>query len=155
MTDVVVARPRRLRQVCAASALAVAVLASVLALLLAGASTGSSVSGGTSTGAAFQPADQVAVLVFGLGVAALLLLGTRPRVEADGRGVRVRTIWRTTLLPWALVRAVRFDDGSPWATLDLADDDSVALMAVQRNDGQRAEDVVAALRALHAASRHQ
>ncbi|TAL12357.1 MAG: PH domain-containing protein, partial [Frankiales bacterium] len=57
------------------------------------------------------------------------------------------------LVPWQVVRAVRLDDGSPWASLDLQDDDTLALFAIQSNDGDRAVEAVLGLRALLAASR--
>jgi Bacterial PH domain len=77
---------------------------------------------------------------------------TRPRVEADAEGIRVRNLLGSYELPWAVVRAVRFGRGAPWATLDLRDDDVVAVMAVQAVDKQYAVDAVRGLRALHAAA---
>jgi Bacterial PH domain len=51
------------------------------------------------------------------------------------------------------VAGVRLDDGSPWASLDLQDDDTVALLAVQANDGLYAVETVLELRRLLAISR--
>jgi hypothetical protein len=45
---------------------------------------------------------------------------------------------------------VNFRDRSPWASLELADDETLALMAVQALDGERAVAAVRALRDLHA-----
>lgn len=52
-----------------------------------------------------------------------------------------------------VVRAVRLDDGTPWATLDLHDDDVVSLLAVQTGDGESTVQAVLDLRALLEASR--
>jgi Bacterial PH domain len=47
---------------------------------------------------------------------------------------------------------VRFDRGSPWASLELRDDDVVQVMAVQVMDKEYAVDAVRALRHLLAAA---
>jgi hypothetical protein len=46
-----------------------------------------------------------------------------------------------------VVREVRFDDGAPWASLELQDDDTVALLGAQASDGERTIEVVLGLRA--------
>lgn len=136
---VVRARPVRLRRICAAAAAAVlAVFTAAAVLLPAG-----------SAGATFGRADQVALLGIGVLVAAGVLLVGRPTLEADARGLRVRNMIGSHDLSWDVVRAVSFRDGSPWASLDLVDDETVALMAVQAADGQRALATVRALRRLH------
>jgi hypothetical protein len=53
------------------------------------------------------------------------------------------------------VRAVSFARTSSWATLQLENDDEIALLAVQAGDKERAVQAVDALRALHAARRAQ
>jgi hypothetical protein len=62
----------------------------------------------------------------------------------------VRNIVGTRQVPWEIVREVAFRDGSPWAMLELADDDQLAVLAVQASDGPRAVAAVRGLRALHA-----
>jgi hypothetical protein len=136
---VVRARPVRLRRICAGTAAVVLAVFTVAAVLLPAG----------SAGAAFGRADQVALLGIGVLVAAGVLLVGRPTLEADARGLRVRNILGSHDLPWGLVRAVSFRDGSPWASLDLVDDETVALMAVQAGDGERALATVRALRRLH------
>jgi hypothetical protein len=138
-TAVVRARPVRLRRISAVAAAAVLVVFAVVAVVLPVG----------STGAVFGRADQVAMGGIGVLVAAGLLLLGRPTLEADARGVRVRNIVGEHDVPWAVVRAVSFRDGSPWASLELADDETVALMAVQAADGERTVQVVRALRRLH------
>ena len=53
------------------------------------------------------------------------------------------------------MRAVSFARTSSWATLQLENDDEVAVLAVQAVDKERAVQAVDALRALHAAKRAQ
>jgi hypothetical protein len=86
-----------------------------------------------------------------VGGAALLL--TRPRVEADATGVRVRNVLGWRHFPWQVVASVRMDEGASWASLELQDDDTVGLLAVQSNDGDAAVETVLALRRLLADSR--
>ena len=101
----------------------------------------------------FQRGDQLAMVGLGLLLAAGILLFTRPRVEADAAGIRVRNVVGSYDLPWSVVRAVTFGRGAPWVTLDLHDDDVVAVMAVQAADREHAVAVARRLRALLAASR--
>ena len=74
---------------------------------------------------------------------AILALG-RSRVDADAEGVRVRNIVVRHELPWTAVRAVAFARTSAWATLQLENDDEVALLAVQAVDKERAVRAVEA-----------
>jgi Bacterial PH domain len=139
--DVVRARPVRLRRVAVGIAVVVVVLFVVVAVLLGHTS---------SEGVIFGPGDQVAMVLLGVLVAAGVLLLARPTVVADLDGVRVQNIFSTKDVPWEVVRAVSFPDGSPWAVLDLADDDQISVLAVQASDGPRAVAAVRALRELHA-----
>jgi Bacterial PH domain len=100
----------------------------------------------------FQPGDQVAMIVLGLLAAAGVLMFTRPRVEADVRGIRIRNVIGGYDLPWNVVRSIEFRRGSPWASLELRDDDVVAIMAVQAADKGYAVAAVRGLRALLAAA---
>jgi hypothetical protein len=137
-------RPRRLLVVCRLAGAVLITVFAVVAYLLPR---------GTAGGEQFGPADQVAFFLIGVLLAAAVLQFTRVRVVADSRGVRVRNYVGEKFVPWQVVAGVRLDDGSPWASLDLHDDDTIALLAVQANDGARAVEVVVALRELLAASR--
>lgn len=101
----------------------------------------------------FGAVDQALMTGFGLLLAGVALGFTRARVVAGPDGVRVRNLARERRLPWALVREIRFDDGAPWATLELQDDDTVTLFAVQASDGPRAAHAVLAMRDLLEQSR--
>lgn len=144
MTPSLVSRPRRLTRVCWAVAVVVVVVFAGL---------GAALRGGPEGAAQFQMADQIAMTLLGVVLAGAALLLTRPRVQADADGIRVRNVLGFTALPWGVVARVRFDEGDSWASLDLHDDDSVALLAVQANDGESAVETVLGLRRLLAASR--
>jgi hypothetical protein len=140
-------RPRRIRVVCWILSPALFVTFALLSIGLHGS---------TGAGAAtFQRGDQFAMVGLGLLTGLLVLLFTRPRVEADARGVRVRNVISSYDLPWEVVRAIRFDRGSAWAHLELHDDDLVSVLALQVVDRELAVDGVRALRALRAAHQQQ
>lgn len=142
--NALVYRPRRLLLVCRLAAVAVLATFAVLALLLPS---------GSADGQQFQVADQVAFFGIGVLLAGVLLQFTRVRVAADESGVRVRNYVGEKFVPWQVVARVRLDESSPWASLDLHDDDTIALLAVQANDGARAVDAVVELRRLLSSSR--
>lgn len=134
--------PRRLRRVTRWAALALLVVMGAVAV-------------GLRTGidaAYFGVGDQVAMFGLGVVMAGLTLLVGRPRAEADERGVRVRNIVTSYDVPWSQVLGIRFDDGAPWAVLDLPQDEEISLMAVQASDGRAATEALRALRRLHAAA---
>jgi hypothetical protein len=142
-SPVVTLRPRKARVVCAVAAVAVLVVFTLIGVALSGP-----VNSGPAT---FGTGDRVAMILLGVLSALGIMLLARPRVDADGQGIRVRNLVGGFELPWSAVRAVRFHRGSPWATLELTDDDVVAVMAVQATDKEYAIEGVRALRALHAA----
>lgn len=135
--------PRKLRRVCAVTAAALVAVFAAVAWTLHG----------TSTGHTFGRADQVATFLFGCLLGAGVLALARPRVEADRAGVRIRNIIGGYDLPWAVVVGVRLDEDASWAALDLADDETVAVMALMATDGRYAIDGVLSLRRLLVASR--
>lgn len=142
--DQVVVRPRRLTRVC----WGVAVLT-----LVGFAGVAVALGTGTDGEAAFRLSDQIAMFGLGVLIALGVLAFTRARVVADVREIRIRNVLGDKVLPWQVVQAVRLDDGSPWASLELHDDETVALLAVQANDGEQAVQAVLELRRLLAASR--
>jgi hypothetical protein len=142
----VVSRPVVLTRVCwGVAALVLAVFVAVAVLL----------GGGPEGDAQFRLPDQIAMVLLGSLVACGVLAFTRARVVADETGVRIRNVLGEKLIPWQVIREVRLDDGASWASLDLQDDDTVALLGIQSNDGDRAVDAVLGLRALLADSRRQ
>lgn len=137
------ARPRRIRLVCWTLAAAVLVMSVIGATAIHGVTDG-----GRGT---FQRGDQTALIALAVLLALGILAFTRPRLSADARHVMVRNVVGSYDLPWAVVRAVRFERGSPWVALDLQDDDVVAVMAIQAVDKEYALERVRELRALFAA----
>jgi hypothetical protein len=131
--------PRRLRLICALGAAAIVAVMTVVAVLLKSSTTGV---------VAFETADQVAMVSLGLALGGGVLFLARPRVDADLDGIRVRNVLGRYELPWSLVRAVRFDRHSPWASLLLSNGDELSVLAVQAADKGRALDAVEGLRAL-------
>jgi Bacterial PH domain len=141
--QVVRARPRRTTMIARIMAGAVLVIFTVIGVALRGKTD-------SGTGV-FQTGDQVAMAGLGVLGALGILLFTRPRVEADARGIRVRNVVGGYDVPWEVVRSIRFGRGAPWASLELRDDDMVSVMAVQAADKGYAVATVRALRALLAA----
>ena len=142
----VVYRPKRIRWVAGIAAVAVVVLFTVASFGLRG-------SAGFENSGRFERGDQAAMIGLGVLVALGILALTRPRVSADADGIKIRNVVGGYELPWSVVRAVRFDRHSAWASLELYDDEQVSLHALQAADKEYAVDGVRALRALHSAHR--
>lgn len=135
VSEQLVVRPRRIRTVAWFAAAAVVVFFTLIATAL-------------ERGDAFRHGDQAAMIGLGMVFAAGILTFTRPRLQADASGVRIRNIVGGYHLPWQVIRAVRFERGAAWVSLELADDDLVPVHAIQRVDRQHAVDACRALRAL-------
>jgi hypothetical protein len=105
------------------------------------------------TGATFQASDKWAMIGLGVVFGAAVMVIARPTVQADSEGIKVQNIIGGYQLPWQVVRKVRFDRGQPWVYLELEDDDTVAVLAVQAVDKERALQAVRCLRSLHAQAR--
>ena len=116
-------RPRRGRAMPLVMASTAVVVCVVSAVLLAQARE-------------WGPADQVALVAFGVAIAAFLLRYASIRAVPDAEGLSVRNLLLSRRVSWEDVVDVRFPDGAPWVTLDLADDDELAVMAIQRADGE-------------------
>ena len=140
-------RPHRARVMAWILAVALVLLFTLLGTALTGAT-------GDGPGV-FRRGDQLAMIGLGVLGALAALSVNRVRVEADHRSVRVRNVIGSYDLPWDVVRAVRFDRGAAWASLELHDDDLVSVVAVQAVDRERAVAAVRALRQLHAAHQRQ
>jgi len=137
-SQVVTARPEHLRRICITAATVVVVLFTIAAFLLRQGS-------GRAT---FGVVDQVSLFLLGLLIGAGIMVPARSRLRADLSGLWIRNAFGTHQVSWDLVEAVTFEPRSPWATLEFADGDLLALMAVRARDGQRALDTIRALRRL-------
>ena len=88
----------------------------------------------------WQVGDQLALVGLGLGLAAFLGRYASIKAVPDGSGLTVRNLMLTRTVTWDEVIEVRFPDGAPWVTLELDDGDELAVMAIQRADGQLGRD---------------
>ena len=138
-------RPQRIRWVAGISAGLVVVLFTAISFGLHG-STGFDDSGH------FERGDQTAMIGLGILLGLGILAFCRPRVTAGVEGIAIRNVVGGYELPWAVVRAVRFDRNSPWAQLELHDDEQVSIHALQAADKDYAVEGVRKLRALHSAA---
>lgn len=88
--------------------------------------------------------------LFFLGCAFALLLSRWGLVRAvpSPEGLSVQNLFVKRFVPWAEVVGVQFGGGRAWCTLDLADTEQLAIMAIQRADGPRAEAEASRLAAL-------
>jgi peptidoglycan/LPS O-acetylase OafA/YrhL len=132
------ARPERLRRWSALVAGALVLISVVVTL----------VSSRASNGERFGAADRIALFGIGLLLAVAVLQLRRPTLVADRRGLRVRNLGGARVVPWQLVRAVSVPGRALWAQLDLVEDETVPLLAVQVADGARTVATVRALRDL-------
>jgi hypothetical protein len=138
-------KPKRVRWVAGSAAAAVFVLFTAISFGLHG-TTGFDDSG------SFQRGDQSAMIGLGVLMGLGILTFTRPRVWAGPDGIKIRNVIGGYELPWSVVKAVRFDRNSPWATLDLEDFEQVSVHALQAADKDYAVEGVRALRGLLTAS---
>ncbi len=139
---VFVHRPKRVRVVCAVGAVSVLVLFTVIGTALTEVGVG-----------VFKPGDQYAMIGLGVVFAAGIMLIARPHLRADESGIKVQNIIGGYELPWQVVRKVSFDRGRPWLSLELENDDTVSVLAVQAVDKAHAVHAVQCLRSLHAQNR--
>jgi uncharacterized protein YhhL (DUF1145 family) len=120
-------RPRAARVVSTVLAVTVLVMMTGIAVLLPQVATGRE-----------SWLDRAGIVGFGVLVAWFLLRQAGVRAVPDGDGLTVRNLMVTRRLEWAEIVSVRFGSGRPWVSLDLADGDTLAVMGIQRADGDRA-----------------
>jgi len=138
-------RPHKIRWVAGSLAAFVVVLFTAISFGLHGSS-------GFENSGQFERGDQSAMIGLGILLGLGILAFCRPRVSADADHIRIRNVVGGYDLPWSVVRAVRFDRNSPWAQLELTDDEQVSIHALQAADKDYAVEGVRALRALHSAA---
>ena len=138
-------RPHKIRWVAGVCAAGVVVLFTAISFGLHG-------SAGFDNSGKFQRGDQTAMIILGVLIGLGILAFCRPKVTADAEGIQIRNVVGGYELPWSVVRAVRFDRNSPWAQLDLYDDEQVSIHALQAADKDYAVEGVRTLRTLHQAA---
>ncbi|KGN39787.1 hypothetical protein N801_09035 [Knoellia aerolata DSM 18566] len=147
MTQPVSAEPfrsRRGRLMAIVMAVVSLVLFVVLALLVAGVAEGG-----------WVVADRVMMVVIGVVLAGALWQWASISAVPDESGITVRNLVGRRHVAWDEIRDVTFDEGDPWATLHLRDTETVAVMAIQRADGESSRGEAQRLAELIAASRHR
>ncbi|MDX6229411.1 MAG: hypothetical protein QOI76_2801 [Frankiales bacterium] len=101
---------------------------------------------GAALPAPFQGGDKLSVGLMGIPVAAVLLLLARPSVTASAEGLVVRNLVGSRRLTWAEVVAIRLGPDDSWASIDVADGTSIAVMALQTADHSHTAAALADLR---------
>ena len=136
-------RPQRVRQIACATAVA------TIAVFLF---SGLTLNGTTAYGGELFAHDSWALVGVGFAFGGITLTPLRIRADADATHVRIQNIIGDYTVPWSTVRAVRYQRGTPRATLELVTDEVIAVMAVQITDRQGAVAAIRALRSLHDAA---
>lgn len=95
-----------------------------------------------------ETANRISVALLGLAIAAFLARYAFIRAVPSPEGLRVVNLVRSHDLEWAQILRVGFSGGAPWAVLELADTEELAVMAIQRADGRRAGAEASRLAAL-------
>lgn len=92
--------------------------------------------------------DKWALFFFGCAMGWLLSRWGLVKAVPTPEGLTVRNLFLARFVPWAEVVDVQFGGGRAWCTLDLADTEQLAVMAIQRADGPSAEAEASRLAAL-------
>lgn len=82
--------------------------------------------------------DRVGYVLLAAAGATLLLRHAGVRAVPDDEGLTVRNLVYTRRVAWAQIVSVRFGPDRPWVQLDLTDGGTLAVMGIQRADGDRA-----------------
>ena len=82
--------------------------------------------------------DVVGFAAIGLAIVAFCWRQANVSLQADEGGVTVTNLVVVRRLAWAEIISVRFGGGRPWVQLDLANGDTLAVMGIQRADGDYA-----------------
>lgn len=118
-------RPRFARWVTGILAVVVALATILLLVLLPGL-------------AAYTAADLTGIGLVGLAIVWFCWRQATVSATPTQEGLRVRNLATTRTVAWAQIVWVRFGEGRPWVQLDLDDGDTLAVMGVQRSDGELA-----------------
>jgi hypothetical protein len=86
----------------------------------------------------FALGDRIGIGLVGFAIVWFCWRQATVRAVPGPDGLRVRNLATTRTVPWAQIVWVRFGEGRPWVQLDLDDGDTLAVMGVQRSDGERA-----------------
>lgn len=121
-------RPRRGRAVALTFQWGSLALFAALALILPA----------TAGGAVWSAGDRVMFFLIGVAIAWVAHRYASIVAVPSREGLVVRNLVITRTLTWPEIVSVHFGGGDPWVSLDLADADTVAVMAIQKADGPAA-----------------
>lgn len=107
-----------------------------------------------SVQAKFTLSQRITLAAVFASVIVVLYALFRTSARADVAGLRVVNGYKSRQFEWAEIIAISFNPNRPWAWLDLADGGSVAVMAIQSADGDRASRSARELAGVIAASSH-
>lgn len=79
--------------------------------------------------------DRILTVLFAAGGSVLVYRQATVRAVPTQAGLTVRNLFITTRVEWAEIVRVGFEHGRPWVVLDLADGETLAVMAIQGADG--------------------
>jgi hypothetical protein len=133
-------RPRRGRVVPLVMGLVAIVLTGVVAVAMGALGT-------------WGGADQLMMVALGAAIAGFLWRYASIRAVPRAEGLTVRNLLVTRTVTWDEILAVRFPEGDPWVSLELDDTDVLAVMAIQRVDGERGREEAVRLATLLARRR--
>lgn len=134
-----VMRPKWGRRVAQVAALVILVAAALGAIL---------VPGPERQKGEWGLADRGLLLGSGVLIAGFLWRFASIRAVPSREGLLVRNLFLTRRLAWAEIVRVQFGGGAPWASLDLDDTDTLAVMAIQKADGPHGRALASRLAAL-------
>lgn len=80
--------------------------------------------------------DRALTVLFAAAGSLVVQRQARVRAVPTPQGLTVHNLFVTTTVEWAQILRVTFDHGHPWVQLDLADGDTLAVMAIQGADGE-------------------
>jgi hypothetical protein len=80
-------------------------------------------------------ADKLFFAGLGVAIAAVLWRFASIRAVPTREGLVVRNLFTTRRVAWRDVVDLRFGGGDPWVTMELDDTDTLAVMAIQKADG--------------------
>jgi hypothetical protein len=84
-----------------------------------------------------HPANRASFIGFAILCVWLLWRVAGVHATPSPEGLVVRNVIYTRRLAWPQIVAVRFSTNDPWVKLDLADGGTLAVMGIQRADGER------------------
>jgi len=92
--------------------------------------------------------DRSLLVCCGMGFAAALWRFASIRATPSPQGLVIRNLVTTRTLEWAQIIRLQFGGGAPWVSVDLDDTDTVAVMAIQKSDGDFGQAEASRLSAL-------